>query len=135
MCPSDPSEPAGPDSFGGDDAESHYAAPEAWRQIRRDMDAEEERRAQVPSPRAPIEHELRIEGSMYNAIASGEKTFELRKNDRDFRVGDILVLRDYDGNDYTGRWRRMLVTHLTDGARSGALVPGYVCMALKKADL
>jgi hypothetical protein len=131
MCPVDPSEPFGPDSFGGTDDESHYAAPELWRRIRQEK---AEPAPQLPVPREPIEHELKTSSSMFNAIASGEKTFELRLNDRDFRVGDILVLRDYDDNIYTGRWRRVRVTHLTDGSRSGALVAGYVCMAIKKVD-
>ena len=35
-------------------------------------------------------HELKIKREYFNAIKSGEKTFEIRKNDRDFQVGDII---------------------------------------------
>jgi ASC-1-like (ASCH) protein len=35
-------------------------------------------------------HELKIKREYFNAIKSGEKTFEIRKNDRDFQVGDIV---------------------------------------------
>lgn len=132
MCPNDPSEPLGPDSFGGSDEESHYAAPEAWRQLRKDLAEEKEQQAKDPSPRPPVEHELKTWAAMFNAIVSGSKTFELRFNDRDFRVGDILVLRDYDNGEYTGRWRRVIVTYMTDGAMSGALAPGFVCMSIAK---
>ena len=37
--------------------------------------------------------ELKILPEYFEAVKSGKKTFELRKNDRDFCVGDILILR------------------------------------------
>ena len=46
-------------------------------------------------------HSLKTEPKYFEAVASGKKTFELRKNDRDFRVGDYLALNEWDG-DYTG---------------------------------
>lgn len=32
----------------------------------------------------------------FNDVAFGSKRFEVRKNDRDFKVGDFLVLQEYD---------------------------------------
>ena len=40
-------------------------------------------------------HKLKLNAAYYDDSASGIKTFEIRKNDRDFKVGDILELREY----------------------------------------
>ena len=41
-------------------------------------------------------HSLKTWSKYFNAVISGEKTFEVRKNDRGFLVGDLLILREYD---------------------------------------
>ncbi len=40
-------------------------------------------------------HELKILPEYFEAVSDGTKTFELRNNDRDFKVGDILILKEY----------------------------------------
>lgn len=39
-------------------------------------------------------HQLKCDSKFFEDVASGEKTFEVRKNDRDFRVGDFLALNE-----------------------------------------
>ena len=41
-------------------------------------------------------HELKTWPGYYDSVVNGNKRFELRKDDRDFEVGDILHLREYD---------------------------------------
>jgi len=38
-------------------------------------------------------HELKLCKRFYTPIINGEKTFEVRKNDRGFAVGDTLILK------------------------------------------
>lgn len=39
-------------------------------------------------------HELKIKKEYYKEVALGHKTFELRKNDRDYQVGDLIKFTD-----------------------------------------
>ena len=39
-------------------------------------------------------HKLKIKEEYYKAIVDGNKTFELRKNDRDYQVGDLIQFTD-----------------------------------------
>lgn len=50
-------------------------------------------------------HALRIFPQYFKCVKNGTKTFEIRKNDRDFHKGDILQLYEYDKAKglYTGR--------------------------------
>jgi hypothetical protein len=64
-------------------------------------------------------HELKTHGSFFQAILKGNKTFEVRKFDREFEVGDGLLLQDYDpgamrGWRYTGRELLVKVTYLME---------------------
>ncbi|HIC0324960.1 TPA: DUF3850 domain-containing protein, partial [Streptococcus agalactiae] len=42
------------------------------------------------------QHLLNCYPEYFEAIMDGTKTFECRYNDRDFKVGDELLLREYD---------------------------------------
>ena len=47
-----------------------------------------------------MKHELKTLPKYYKAVVKGEKTFEVRKDDRDFQVGDTLLLQKYDNGQY-----------------------------------
>ena len=69
-------------------------------------------------------HELKIKSCFFREIINCEKTFELRYNDRDYRVGDILLLREYDV-DYTGHVALVEVTSILkehDGLKAGFVI-------------
>ena len=46
-------------------------------------------------------------------VSTGAKTFEIRKNDRGFQVGDELILQEYDpiSKQYSGEELRVSVTY------------------------
>lgn len=48
-------------------------------------------------------HYLKILPEYYQQTVRGIKQFELRKDDRDYKVGDHVVLQEWDGEQYTGR--------------------------------
>ncbi len=51
---------------------------------------------------------------MFEAIAKGKKKFDLRLADENYKVGDILVLREFDPKkkEYTGRQIRRNITYI-----------------------
>jgi hypothetical protein len=49
-----------------------------------------------------ITHELKCWPDFFDAIASGRKPFEVRKNDRGYQAGDRLILRKWDPNGVNG---------------------------------
>lgn len=50
-------------------------------------------------------HDLKIWPEFYEAILDNKKTFEIRRNDRNFAVGDRVILREFDPKNefFTGR--------------------------------
>lgn len=49
-------------------------------------------------------HDLKILPSFYEDVIQHRKTFEVRKNDRPYAVGDFLILREYTPDKgYSGR--------------------------------
>ena len=63
---------------------------------------------------APRIHTLKIWPPFLELIAAGKKRFELRRNDRDYREGDVLDLVEFDPKigGYTGRRLRVQVTYI-----------------------
>ena len=49
-------------------------------------------------------HELKTLPIYFEEVIEGRKSFEVRKNDRNFKVGDMLALNEYDAEkkEYTG---------------------------------
>ncbi len=62
--------------------------------------------------RLPMEHRLKIMPEYYQAVSDGVKTFELRKDDRGFNVGDDLILSEWTGKEYTGRNYRCKINYI-----------------------
>lgn len=72
-------------------------------------------------------HELKIQSEYFLAVINKTKTFEIRKNDRDFKVGDKIILREIDSRGrYTGRSAFRNIAYITDYAQQ----ENYVVMAI-----
>jgi hypothetical protein len=77
-------------------------------------------------------HTLKTWPVYFEQIMIGNKTFEVRKNDRDFMAWDILELVEYDPvkNELTGRVHSVRVTYILFGAQFG-IEPGHVVMSIR----
>lgn len=94
------------------------------------------------------DHELKSWPESFEPVMNGTKSFELRKNDRDYKVGDRLHLREWEpklgdwdrrlgSGTYTGRecWRE--VVYVLDGIGTGCIEPlkglnhGYCILGIK----
>lgn len=75
-------------------------------------------------------HELKILPEYYEKVLSGEKTFEIRKDDRNFKAGDIIRLCEHDGKEFTGRSSLYDIIYKLDGGNYG-LEKGYCILSIK----
>lgn len=89
--------------------------------------------------RGPHQHDLKTDPEPFEAVLSGRKTHEIRLNDRGFKVGDRLVLREtlYSAAklreiggvpQYTGRAINKTVSHIQEGY---GLAPGWVILSFE----
>lgn len=79
-------------------------------------------------------HTLKIWPRFFADVGEGKKTFEIRKQDRDYAEGDTLVLQEYDPDtdQYTGGEILCLVTYLCEDLPH---VPGYCAMGIRKYEI
>lgn len=66
-------------------------------------------------------HKLKTWMPYFDDIKAGIKTFEIRKNDRNFQIGDKLLLQEYDQEKkvYTGREVCVEVLYILPGGSFG----------------
>lgn len=76
-------------------------------------------------------HHLKTDPEIFQKVFENKKLFELRKNDRDFKVGHWLVLKEFDRNTqtYSGREICKEIEYLLKGGQYG-LEKGYVAIQL-----
>lgn len=104
-------------------------------------------------------HELKTWPTYFEAVADGRKTFEARRDDRGYEIGDVLHLREWSPepvrhvsttNDeyvgttafresisreprgYTGRELRVEVTYIMRGPSRFGVEAGFVIMGFRR---
>lgn len=76
----------------------------------------------------PSVHELKTWPEFFEAVVSGDKPFKVRKADRPFRLGDTILLREYDmATGYSGREHRRTITYILRGM---GVAPDHVALGL-----
>lgn len=74
----------------------------------------------------------------FDAVDNEIKTFEIRKMDEDYRIGDTLNLREWvpgtiEPGSYTGRVVKCVITHiLTHSDYPDGIKEGYAVLSIKK---
>ena len=83
--------------------------------------------------RLGITHDLKVWPEPFCALINDIKPFEVRKNDRDFQVGDVLILKEWDpaSESYTGQSCTRRVEYLLKGGQFG-IEAGFVVMGISK---
>lgn len=72
-----------------------------------------------------MRHELKVYPKYFKALWCGDKTFEIRYNDRNFEERDEILLEEYephvedgieirDAGEYSGRAIEGIITYLTN---------------------
>lgn len=84
-----------------------------------------------------MKHKLKTDPAVFAAVLCGAKTHEIRFNDRNFQIGDELLLQETSvagemvkrGSplDYTGREITTTVTHVLEGY---GLLPEWVILSI-----
>lgn len=76
------------------------------------------------------DHSIKCWPQQFWAIRSGLKTFEYRKNDRGYRVGDTLTIREFDPKTeaFSGAEVRRTITHML--VSGFGLPEGYAVLGL-----
>lgn len=78
-----------------------------------------------------MKHELKTWPIYFQPLAKGKKTFEIRRDDRQYKEGDILVLKEwskdsgYTSNEVVARVEYLLRDDVVVG-----VPPGYVIMSI-----
>lgn len=73
-------------------------------------------------------HKLKTLPQYYQPIIEKRKPFEIRNNDRNFQTGDSVILNEWDGEKYTGRFGVGIIIDIYD---ISFLLPGYVAFTFK----
>jgi hypothetical protein len=78
-------------------------------------------------------HALKTWKQYFQPQYDGEKLFELRKDDRPYKVGDKFLSQEYDPhkNEYTGREAVYTITYILRDAELFGLKKGYCILQLK----
>ena len=75
----------------------------------------------------------KIKEDYFYAIVRGEKTFELRKNDRDYQVGDLIHFIKPDGREYFSYSKYVhKITYILKDVPEYGLDKDYCILGIKK---
>ena len=80
-------------------------------------------------------HHIKCQPPWFADVAAGRKRFEIRRNDRGFAVGDVLVLAEWVNDRATGREVTAEVTYVLDPTAHGpamrlGMIAGFVVLGI-----
>ncbi len=75
-------------------------------------------------------HRLKISPKYLNDILDGSKKFELRKDDRNFKVGDVLKLKEWKDDHFTRNYVKVKVYYKLSDCPQFGLMDGYCILGI-----
>ena len=82
------------------------------------------------------EHDLKVHPQFWDSLVDGSKAFDLRRNDRAFKLGDSLLLRRYDPKvGYSGESLSRHISYVLYPEDCPGLERGYVILGLGEQTL
>lgn len=85
-----------------------------------------------------LRHYLKTWPAYFEAVKCGDKSFEVRRNDRTFQVGDLVHLEEWDPatSQYTKRVAHRRISYVLQGseAEKFGLVEGFCVLGLSALD-
>lgn len=76
-------------------------------------------------------HEMKLLEQYFDDVVNGDKPFELRKDDRNIQVDDEIILKEWNGEHYTGRWAKANVTYVLRDCPQYGLMDGYCIIGIQ----
>jgi len=88
-------------------------------------------------------HYLKTLPEFFRDVQDGRKTFEIRKDDRDYNVGDYLLLREWDPTiqkgchpylperNFTGKEVQVKIKYILRDYPEFGLMPGYAILSIE----
>jgi hypothetical protein len=67
----------------------------------------------------PKVHEVKVSSVFFRDVSDDVKSFEARFDDRDYKVGDVMILEEYSNCKYTGRETHKVITYKLDVGQYG----------------
>lgn len=78
-------------------------------------------------------HKIKLQSKYYPAVIFGNKTFEIRKFDRDYKVGDLInfIVQNEEG-DYEELSTVYKITYILSECEEYGLMKGYCILGIKE---
>lgn len=76
-------------------------------------------------------HELKCWPKFFKEQVEGRKNFEIRYQDRNFNIDDVIFLREFNGGEYTGRFVYLLITYKLTSEEFKGIADEYATLSTK----
>lgn len=78
-------------------------------------------------------HHLKIQTEFFEAVNKGLKKFEIRRNDRDFKIGDWVFLENFNPktNSYEPGIIKVEIIYIIEGGQFG-IEEGFIIFGFNK---
>lgn len=79
-------------------------------------------------------HYLKLQEKYWNDVMSGMKGFELRKNDRDFKVGDLIIFVEADTQpkEHVIQSKPFVITYVLKNVPEFGLNEEYAILSIER---